>query len=318
VATNRTFSVSLAGVPKTGASITAAVRAIDAATNVTSLTRTFLVADRTPPQITTVTPPNGALRQSLWLNGPAFQFSEAMSPATLSTNDLLFTNIAGLAPSYRVVLESGNTVARLTPTAPLQPGATYTARVLPGPTDLAGNGLAGFNGAPLPAAGTNFTFTTAAIIGVSPTNATQVVAGQNVDIGVNFEPGLGAGYFRFVLNGGLPFDVAVPGNASNVLARLAVPADATHADISILASDTAAFQSPYQGDEFVLETSAGEFCPSLALGASPIDPGGGPIVQRRDLRLFRRPSTGWSRLLLHEPCPLVRLAERIATDQQPH
>src|SRR5262249_40996136 len=76
IATN-TFSILLAGAPKTGATITAVVKATDAVTNLATLTRTFLVADKTPPQITTVTPPNGALRQSLWLNGPGFQFSEA-------------------------------------------------------------------------------------------------------------------------------------------------------------------------------------------------------------------------------------------------
>ncbi|MHB8521011.1 MAG: beta strand repeat-containing protein [Limisphaerales bacterium] len=73
------------------------------------------------------------------------------------------------------------------------------------------------------------TFTTAAILSVTPTNNTSILSGQTVNALVQFEPGIGADFFRFILGGGVPHDVAVFPGSSSAAVSIPVPADITNA-----------------------------------------------------------------------------------------
>ena len=195
-ATN-TFTVSLAGVPRTGVSIHATVRTSDDATNRTSLDREFLLPDITAPRLVDVMPANGATRQSLW-HPPTFLFSETVAADTVTSGRLVLTNDSGVGLPYSVSLSGDNLAAFVSPTnLPLLPGVTYTARLLPGITDASGNALLDSTGSPIPPQGISFTFTTAKFHQIFPTNNTRVIAGQTLPVTFNFEPGLGGAVLPF-------------------------------------------------------------------------------------------------------------------------
>ena len=236
VAVTNTFVVSLSAAPTNGASLTATVRATDAADNSGAASRTFRLPDLQPPQLLSVDPTNGAVRQSLWLSAVTLQFSEPLDTNRISTNSVRFTNNAGITTPYTVVATADPKILRVQPaTLPLSPGVTYTNVLLPLLTDASSNALVGLTGEPLAPDGLPLRFTTARFLSVSPSNAAPVVPGQSLQAQVTFEAGLGAAAFTFQLNTGTPSEVAVAANATNAIATLPLPGDATTAQLQITA-----------------------------------------------------------------------------------
>ncbi len=98
-------------------------------------------ADTTPPTINSVNPANNATGVAVSTTITAV-FSESMSASTINTSD--FTLMNGSTPVTGTVnYNEANKTATFTPSTSLANGATYTAAVTTGVTDLAGNHLAG-------------------------------------------------------------------------------------------------------------------------------------------------------------------------------
>lgn len=221
------FTFSLANASTIGTNLIATLRATDNDTNVSIIGRTFVLPDTHPPEISSAIPSNGAVRQSLWLQSIDLQFDGALLASTVSTNTVLFTNNAGLAVPFTVGLEPDSRTIRVEPSVlPLAPGVVYTNRVLAGIKDVSSNVL----GAEL-----SFAFATASILAVTPTNGAPIVPGQLIKPSVTFEQGLGASYFRFVLESNTPVEVAVASVATNVLGNVRLATNATEAHLTISA-----------------------------------------------------------------------------------
>ncbi|HKS38859.1 MAG TPA: LamG-like jellyroll fold domain-containing protein, partial [Verrucomicrobiae bacterium] len=231
--TTNTFVVSLVNAPTNGASLTATVRATDGTSNVTTVVRTFRLADLRAPRLISANPTNQSVRQSLWLDEVAFNFDEPLDPGTATTNSVMVTNNAAASPPFTVGLENGNQRLLVSLQRPLTPGATYTNTLLPGLADTSSNAWQNVGGVLVPLEGATFIFTTADILEVTPTNGTRIVPGQRLSAAVNFEPGLGASFFRFRMNSGSPVDVAVSGSSSNAAALVPLEIDAVTATLSI-------------------------------------------------------------------------------------
>src|SRR6185436_8487403 len=164
------FTQSLAGAANSGAPLTVTLRARDGSNNVASATYTYRLPDRRAPLLTASDPVNGSVRQSLWNNGVLFRFDEPLDPATVTTNNVLFTN----AIAATVSLENNNRDIRIRPSAfPLSPGTEYAVQVSQ-LADLAGNVVAD----------SLIQFTTAAILAVAPTNSSRAVPGQLISVQV--------------------------------------------------------------------------------------------------------------------------------------
>ncbi|HKS37006.1 MAG TPA: Ig-like domain-containing protein, partial [Verrucomicrobiae bacterium] len=235
-----TFTFSLAGAPSDGSIVTATVRGTDASTNTSSIARSFRLPDIRPPQLLSVNPTNGAVRQSLWPTAFVFDFDEALDPASL-TNRIVVTNNAGVATPFAAVLANGNRQLRLTPGRPLRPGVTYTNLLLPGLTDASTNAWQNVGGEAVPAEGVAFVITTAAVFDSAPTNGTRVIAGQIIPVTANYEAGLGAGLFRFQFDTNAA--VQVSAGSTSAVASIPIPATAAagSAAVAISASPDASF-----------------------------------------------------------------------------
>jgi len=244
-ARTNTFTVSLAGAVANGASLNVAVHATDPAGNVATATASYVLPDVNPPQLVTVTPAGLAVRQSLWLAGASFEFSEALAAASIS-NRFIVTNDAGSATPFTIALQNGDTVARVRYSSlPLVPGATYTNIVLPGISDQQGNPWVDANGSPIPPEGQAFTFTTARILSVAPTNNTSVVAGQDVTVNIRFEAGLGANFLRASIGTNPSVQISLPGGGTNAVLVLPAPAAPGAALLNLALSDNSSFSAPY-------------------------------------------------------------------------
>lgn len=258
VATN-TFTASLANVPRNGAALTASLRAVDEAGNSRTVTRNLLIPDTQPPRLLTLSPTNGAPRQSLWLNSMSFRFDEALAVATVSSNTVQLTNAAGSLAPHRV-LSGGIGLVQVLPTAlPLLPGVVYTNVLSPELADAAGNGWVDQDGHAPPPEGQGFTFTTAAILETTPAEHTPVIAGQTLNLRVDFEPGLGATAFGFSLNAQPPVTVNVSPDATSATTTLTLRNDETLGVVHISAQrfgqspsalpDITLDVRPFDGDE---------------------------------------------------------------------
>jgi hypothetical protein len=195
-----------------------------------------------PPQLLTVSPPNSALRQSLWSTS-VFDFDRALNPATISGNITLATQptVAAPAPFSATLANAGQELV-MAPARPLAPGTTYTTTLLPGIKDLVGNAWRNIGGAVVPPEGDGFSFTTAAILGTTPASGQTVLGGRKVATTVNYEPGLGAQFFRFLLNGAQA--AQVPAGATRASATLTMPINDPQAIITILAANEPTFAEP--------------------------------------------------------------------------
>ncbi len=248
-----------ANAPTNGEPIQVSVRARDAAGNFSvTAVQTFRMPDRTSPLLLSATPTNGATAQSLWLQAMSFDFDEAIDPQTV-TNNVFVTNNAGLAISFTASLANSNRRLVISLPRPLPRGVTFTNVLLSGLGDAAGNPWRRAAGSGDSFASEIFTFTTANILDVSPTNGSRFLVGQSVPVTVAFERGLGAGFFRFQINTNAPVQVVVPINASNVTAQVPTPSDQTNAVLYISASDTIAFTEPLMLEPIQLNLSPQSF-----------------------------------------------------------
>ena len=211
---------SLAGVKPDGAALEIRLLGTDSATNRIQLNAEFRLLDATGPQWVAATPAAGATGQSLWLDRLLLQFSEPIAAGSIS-NRVSLSNDSGGTVLYSLNQGPSTVLGFAFEQLPLPAGATFTARVLPGLTDLASNVLTQTNGLPLGAEGLVSRFTTARILSVSPTNGATILSGQPLEVEVQFEAGLGADYFRFVLGDSAP--VNVPLNAASTSARTSLP-----------------------------------------------------------------------------------------------
>ncbi|MCL4177942.1 MAG: Ig-like domain-containing protein [Verrucomicrobia bacterium] len=230
-----TFTLSLTGTATTTGTLTTTVTATDAVGNHAGASRNFQLPDTRPPMLLTTLPASGATNQSLWTERIVVDFNKTLATASISTNTILFTNNAGLTVGYTVTQDSDRRRVLLWPELPLKPGVTYTNLILPGLTDTSGNPVVDADSQPLTADGLPVTFTTAALLEVSPVQDAWVVPGQRFPAEVIFERGFGAALFRFTLNTNAPQDTASSVAATNALAILQLPQDATTATLTITA-----------------------------------------------------------------------------------
>ena len=246
-AANRTvtnlFSFSLSNVVTDGATLTATVQATDANTNRATATRTFRVPDTRAPQLVAANPTNGAPRQSLWAGALTFDFDEPLDPATATTNQVSVTNSTGATTAFTMSLASASQQLRVALARPLLPGVTYTNTLLAGLADGSGNRWQTAGGGAVPAAGVPFTFTTAQLFAATPTNGTRRILGQSLAVAVGYEAGLGAAFFRFLVNGSLATQVAA--GATNTSAVLELPTNGATAVITLVAANEATFSEPF-------------------------------------------------------------------------
>jgi hypothetical protein len=104
-----------------------------------SFTITGSAPDTTQPTVLSTNPLDGATGVSASSNVVA-TFREAMNPSSVASSYTLRTS-GGAAVPATVTMTSGNTIATLNPSADLTAGATYTATITTGATDVAGNSL---------------------------------------------------------------------------------------------------------------------------------------------------------------------------------
>ncbi len=137
---------------------------------------TGAIPDTTRPQVTATVPVTGAAGVAL-NSAIVAAFTESMSPATVTTAGTFTLTCAApcVAPAGAVTYVAGSRTAVYTPAAPLAIGTTYTARITTTATDVAGNALAGNQGA-LPAASDYvWTFTTGATTDTTRPSVTLTV-----------------------------------------------------------------------------------------------------------------------------------------------
>jgi hypothetical protein len=169
VATN-VFSVSMAGVPPDGASLTLTVSATDDAGNAVTNSRAVRVPDTTVPALVAIAPTNGA-RNVAANQTVRLTFSEAIDRASIAGNSFeVSVDDAPLAGSY--TFQGGDAVVVWTPAAGLRFDTTNTVRLTSAIADTSGNPLAPFTA--------QFVVTDFRI--VTPTNGQPVVEGQSLTV----------------------------------------------------------------------------------------------------------------------------------------
>ncbi len=94
--------------------------------------------DTLAPTVSSTNPLNGATGVAVI----TASFSESMAASTITTTTFTVTGPGAVAVDGAVTYDAATKRARFTPTAALAPGATYTATVSTGATDLSGNALA--------------------------------------------------------------------------------------------------------------------------------------------------------------------------------
>ncbi len=100
-----------------------------------------VIVDVVAPTVLSVTPADEATGVAAAVH-PAVTFSQAMDAATLTTSTVKLLDSLDAAVTCTLAKTVGNTVATLTPAAPLTNEAVYRIRVTTGVTDVAGNPLA--------------------------------------------------------------------------------------------------------------------------------------------------------------------------------
>ncbi|MDB6036537.1 MAG: hypothetical protein JWM99_378, partial [Verrucomicrobiales bacterium] len=241
------FILSLDSASANGDVISVDIIATDGSTNSTTASRTFRLPDKRSPQFLSITPPDLSVRQSLWLPTVLLRFDEALDSTTVTTNSVQL--ISGTdSPAFSVSLANAGRDLILQPNSPLTPGRIFTNIVNPTVADTAGNKVFG----------TNFIsrFTTASLLNILPTNNTSLVAGQPISAQVDYEPELGARFFRFQVNANDPVQVPVSPGSSNAVATLTTSGTDLNAVIHILASDDAGFTHPLFLPDIILNVKA--------------------------------------------------------------
>jgi hypothetical protein len=153
VTVTNTFSFSLTNAPTNGVALLATVQATDLASNTVTVTRSFRLPDKRPPQLVTANPTNNASGQSLWLGTVAYDFNESLDPASVTANRIVLTNNAAQPTPFSVSLANSNQRIVIALPQPLVPGTTYTNTLLPGFTDTSSNSWQGIGGSVVPLGG---------------------------------------------------------------------------------------------------------------------------------------------------------------------
>lgn len=99
---------------------------------------TSAAPDLTAPTVISSIPVNGAVNV-VWVSNVTAIFSEAMNPASITNANFML--MQGAIRYDGIISYSGNTLT-FNPSSDLAPGTSYTATILTGATDLAGNALA--------------------------------------------------------------------------------------------------------------------------------------------------------------------------------
>ncbi|MCL4498801.1 MAG: Ig-like domain-containing protein, partial [Chloroflexi bacterium] len=117
-------------------------RATDSAGNVeTPATGVAVTVDNTPPNITTITPADGAASVETSATVSAV-FTEDVDPTTVNDSIFALRNSTNALVPASVTYDQAAKRATLTPTSALSNAITYTATITTGLKDLAGNTLA--------------------------------------------------------------------------------------------------------------------------------------------------------------------------------
>jgi Bacterial Ig-like domain/Carboxypeptidase regulatory-like domain len=238
------FSFPLTGIPADGSTITANIKFTDGVTGVWSTSRTLKLLDTTAPRLLSISPTNGAVRQSPWIGGPTYTFSENLTSPARLTNFFQFTNSVGTTNLVSTTYGSPLTqvLASVNP-LPLQLGTTYGVTMLPGITDGSSNVVVDANGQSIPPEGITTVFTTATILSVTPSNATKVVAGQNVTVNIAVEEGFGAQYWEFTVNG--TNKVSISNTSTNITRVVTMPTNSGVAQVNIRVTGTSWWEDGY-------------------------------------------------------------------------
>lgn len=194
------------------------------------------MADLAPPRLVSTTPPAASKGQSLWFDGMTLFFSEPLAFGSITSNSFRLVSSTGDSVPARFEVDTARQWIRVSPAVrPLKSGQAYTVYLMPGITDEAGNPCASADGSIIADNGLGLSFTTAGILRLDPTNAASVVQGQQIQVSAQYEAGLGADSFRFILNTNAPVDVPVSPSPTNAIAFLRIPGDAHEARIAISA-----------------------------------------------------------------------------------
>lgn len=243
---SRVLSVNVpADAPTNGEPVQLTLIVRDTSGNVsTPATHLLRMMDNTPPTLLTVIPTNGAGGQSLWGGVLALDFDQPLDPLTLS-NSLVVTSSLGAALPYTAELVNTDRRLLVQLARPLTPGVTYTNWLLAGLTDASGNPWRQADGSAVTEGGAIFVFTTARVLSITPTNGTRFMAGQTVPVRVAFEPGLGATFLRCQINEEAPVVVPVSVSASNAVAEVMEPTNASNAVLHLSLANDPTFAEPY-------------------------------------------------------------------------
>jgi hypothetical protein len=134
-----TPSSALAAATMYTAALTIGVRATDGAPLATQVEWSFTTADAPAPTVTLTVPAGGADDLGTAVK-PRAEFSQALDPATVTAASFTLTGPAG-AVAGTVAYDGATRAATFSPAAPLQLGATYTARLDGAITSLEGKAL---------------------------------------------------------------------------------------------------------------------------------------------------------------------------------
>ncbi len=245
--TNR-LTFDLSGAPANGADVQATIVVTDARTNVSTLTRSYRLPDVQPPRLVLTTPAPGSLRRSLWLPRVSFEFDEPLDTATVRSESVGITDGAGASVVQSLGVFFGGHRIDASLQLPLKPGTTHTNRLAASIADRSGNRWQRGDGSAVPEGGEESIFTTAAILEVQPGPGLTRMSGQSFEARVEYEEGLGATRFRFLLEGAAPVTVAA--GPMRVVASILVPEVVAPGSrpLRILASSDDAFSAPYELD----------------------------------------------------------------------
>lgn len=232
-----TFTFPLAGAVTSGIPLMVRVDAADGAGWTSTVTHTFRMPDLVSPRLVQVTPADGSTNVSLWQAGFLLEFDEALSPATVSTNTFALADSTGVFSAFSVEQDvvQPNLVRVQSDQRPLHPGVTYSNIVAAAVADAAGNRWLDISGVSAPEAGAVFTFTTAALTVLTPTQGMPVVGGQTLRPSVAFQNGLGAQFIRFVLNGAHTNVVSLGAGVTGAIGSITLPTNVLSAVLGIAA-----------------------------------------------------------------------------------
>ncbi|MEX0330624.1 MAG: tandem-95 repeat protein [Puniceicoccaceae bacterium] len=226
------FDLSSAPLDLTGFSVL--VRAIDEEGNESSTSRDFLLPDRVPPLLQSVTPLDGASGISLWSGGWTLVFDESMEATTLTGDNLVVLDEADAVVPTTIASPTPDTVT-ISPDLPLLPETTYRLVVGANLTDLAGNSWEESEGVPVPPEGIPFTLTAASLVLDSPSAGDPVIPGQEVEVRLTYEATAGVDTFSISFNGLDPDVIAVGNESTTTNELLRLPLDATEAVLQVSA-----------------------------------------------------------------------------------